>query len=149
MYEKQERLQAAIEIATEAHTGQYRDNGEPYILHPIRVMMKMDTVQERTVAVLHDVVEDSRIPFEELATKLDLTVSSEIMIVLVRLTHFQNKTYDEYIKNIARCPMARKIKIADLEDNLNLSGYARLDAKYEKRARKHFEAYRYLKSHRL
>ena len=53
-------LERAIQIAAEAHSGQFDKGGEPYILHPLRVMLRMQSNEERIVAVLHDVVEDSR-----------------------------------------------------------------------------------------
>ena len=51
-------LEKAIKIAVEAHTGQVDKGGNPYILHPLRVMLSLDREEERIVGILHDVVED-------------------------------------------------------------------------------------------
>ena len=59
-------LERAIEIAASAHRGQTDKGGQPYILHPIRVMLRMNTAEERIAAVLHDVVEDSEWTFDAL-----------------------------------------------------------------------------------
>jgi (p)ppGpp synthase/HD superfamily hydrolase len=125
------QLQTAIEIATKAHADQTDKQGLPYILHPLAVMngvvslgltprKKLDLVQLRIVAVLHDVVEDTEWTLEE----LDKTIGfSKIVIdALELLTHTKELSYAEYIDRIKNSnnEYARLVKLADLYHNSSL-----------------------------
>lgn len=107
----------AMNIAYNAHQGQFDKSGVPYIFHPIHVAEKMQTEKECIVALLHDVVEDSDITFEELATQF----SGDIIRALKLLTHDDSVPYMDYIENIKFDPIAKKVKLADLEHNSDLS----------------------------
>ena len=110
-------LQRAIEIAVEAHKGQTQKNELPYILHPLSLMLSMNTDEERIAAVLHDVVEDTQWTLDALATN---GFQPEVLKAIDYLTHKDGVSYDDYIDQIKLNPIARIVKLADLEDNMNL-----------------------------
>jgi (p)ppGpp synthase/HD superfamily hydrolase len=115
-------LDRAIAIAVEAHKGQLDKADKPYILHPLRLMFKMKTEEEMIVAVLHDVVEDcERWDFERLESE---GFNSEVIEALKLLTHNKKVSYDKYIEKIKTNRLALKVKIADLEDNLDIKRIA-------------------------
>ena len=111
-------LEKAISIAAQAHEGQRDKAGAPYILHPLRVMMKMATEAEQITAVLHDVVEDTDWTMERLRQEGFL---GEILAALDCLTRKNGEEYEKFIERVKRNPLAVKVKIADLEDNLDVS----------------------------
>lgn len=111
-------LEQAIELAVTHHKGQKDKAGKPYILHPLRVLTAMETEEEQIVAVLHDVVEDTVVTIEDL--KED-GFSENVLRVLRLLTKKPDDEYFKYVKRIANNAIARKVKLADLEDNMDLS----------------------------
>lgn len=112
-------LDKAIRIAVEAHTGQKTANGEPYILHPLHVMSKMRTEDERIVAVLHDVVEDTDITIGDLMAE---RFEPHIIIALSALYHPHGEPYlTEYIERVAQNWLAIQVKIEDLIHNMEVS----------------------------
>jgi len=110
-------LEKAIEIAAKAHAGQKRFNGEPYILHLLRVMAAVKTIDEKVVAVLHDVVEDTNITISNL---IDDGFSTSVIEAVSILTHNKNESYEEYINGITWNNIARNVKIADMKDNIDI-----------------------------
>ncbi len=115
-------LERAIAFATEAHAGQVDKLGEPYILHPLRVMLAVSP-EARRVAVLHDVVEDTRHLLSAVMKAVDL--DGDEFRALWTLTRRAGETYDEYIGVLlephlgsAVKRLAREVKVADLQDNL-------------------------------
>jgi len=143
-----DRLQKAIELAVKAHAGQYRDNGEPFILHPLRVMMGVDTLNKKIIAVLHDVIEDSNITFENIKTILELNICSDnkIIYALKLLTRYVDvgESYEQYIRTIGKNMLATEIKLADLTDNLDMKSYEKAGDLQVKRFKKHHRAYKEL-----
>lgn len=115
------KLDEAIILATQAHADQVDKGGAPYILHPLRVMMAMTTEQERIVAVLHDVVEDSDYALSDLAAAFGWDVYDAVDA----LTRRDGETYEAFIKRCAQNPIARRVKLADLADNMDLSRLGR------------------------
>jgi (p)ppGpp synthase/HD superfamily hydrolase len=111
-------LERAIAIALEAHAGQRDKAGDPYILHPLRVMLGVTTSDERVVAVLHDVVEDSTWTLDDLREEGFI---EEIVQAVDALSHREGESYDDFVRRSGACPLARRVKFADLEDNMNLS----------------------------
>jgi (p)ppGpp synthase/HD superfamily hydrolase len=110
-------LDEAILLAVKAHHGQTDRSGEPYILHPLRLMFRQNSTATRIAAVLHDVVEDTPVTFEQLA---DAGFSEEILDAVALLTHDPKDSYEEYVARIKTNPVARAVKLADLEDNMRL-----------------------------
>lgn len=139
MTEKIESLiEKAIRIALDAHHGQVDKSGRAYILHPLRVALAMKDDREFLAAVLHDVLEDSDYTSEDL---LRHGFPEEVVEAAVCLTHSDEEEYSEYIEKIKKNPIARQVKTADLQDNLNV---LRLNAFTEKdfeRIRKYHRAW--------
>jgi GTP diphosphokinase / guanosine-3',5'-bis(diphosphate) 3'-diphosphatase len=110
-------LEQAIQLAALAHRGQVDKNGEPYILHPLRVMMTIGSCpKRRIVAVLHDVLEDTHVTEQDLlAEGLDL----ELVEAVFALTRQDHETYREFIERIGKNPIATDVKLHDLRDNMD------------------------------
>ena len=111
-------LERAIEIATEAHRGQFDKAGNDYIGHPLRVMAAGRTTEEKIVGVLHDVVEDSDWTFERLAAE---GFSGEVVEALRCLTKLSgNEPYDKFIARVKTNKLAVAVKLNDLSDNMDI-----------------------------
>ncbi len=136
-------LEKAIRIAVEAHRGQRDKYGAPYILHPLRVMALVDTALEKTVAILHDVVEDSDWTFEELKTE---GFPPAVLAALEAVTKREGEAYEDFVKRSAGHPLARRIKLADLEDNMDVRRLPEVTEKDRERLQKYLKAYRLLKA---
>jgi hypothetical protein len=118
-------LNRAIAIAVEAHAGQRDQAGEPYILHPLRVMLAMGTDELRIVAVLHDVVEDS--PLWGIARLEGEGFAPSIIEAVRCLTKLPGEPYlSSFILRCGRNELARPVKIADVIDNGNENRLANL-----------------------
>ncbi len=130
-------LDKAILIASTAHQGQIDKAGEPYILHPLRVMFTRRTETERICAVLHDVIEDTNITLDYLKNE---GFSEDILSALDALTRRENETYDEFIDRILRNKIACYVKLADLSDNMDLTRIANPTKKDYKRIEKYRKA---------
>ena len=112
-------IERAIAIAAEAHSGQTDKAGQPYILHPLRVMLALETEAERIVGVLHDVVEDcERWNFERLRSE---GFSGDILVALDSVTARTGESYSDFVERAAQNPVGRRVKLADLRDNMDLS----------------------------
>ena len=111
-------LERAVAIAAEAHSGQVDKAGAPYILHPLRLMFAVGTLEERIVAVLHDVIEDSDWTAAALQEE---GFSDEVLAALDAVTRRESESYDEFVARAGRDPVARVVKLADLRDNSDLS----------------------------
>lgn len=107
----------ALEIAIIAHKGQKDLGGRDYIEHPKAVANLLET-DEKTVGYLHDVLEDTAITEEDLVT---MGISSEIVSAIKVLTKKRGEPYTEYIEQVKENELARKVKIADLQHNMDLS----------------------------
>ncbi len=128
-------LGKAIALAAEAHRDQVDRAGQAYILHPIRVMMRMDSDVEKMVAVLHDVVEDTDWTLEDLR---EAGFPDIVIEAVDGMTHREDETYTAYVKRASTNAIARKIKLADLEDNMNVRRVAHLtDEEVERLKRYH------------
>jgi (p)ppGpp synthase/HD superfamily hydrolase len=111
-------LELAISIAVEAHRGQTDKAGQPYILHPLRLMLSMKTEDERITAVLHDVIEDTNVT---LANLREQGLSDEVLKAIELLTRLPQDTYEAFIERLSINPLSRRVKMADLADNMNIS----------------------------
>ena len=135
-------LEKAIAIATEAHKGKTDRYGAPYILHPLRVMSRVDTDTEKTVAILHDVVEDTKWTFNDLRRE---GFPEAIVAALDCLTKRKGETYESLIDRAAANPLARRVKLADLEDNLDIRRMETVTVKDAERLSKYLAAWRKLR----
>ena len=113
-------LAKAIEIAASAHSTQKDKGGSPYILHPIRVMMSLNTEEEKIVGVLHDVVEDSEDwDFDRLREE---GFAEDIISALKSVTKQSDaENYEAFIERAGRNQIGRNVKIADIKDNLDIT----------------------------
>ncbi|WP_065260333.1 HD domain-containing protein [Pseudomonas bananamidigenes] len=114
-------LERAIAIAATAHAGQMDKGGAPYILHPLKVMLRMSSLEERIVAVLHDVVEDCGISLEDLRKE---GFSEEVLSAIESVTKLPGESYEDFVERAAQNPIGRVVKLADLEENSDLSRIA-------------------------
>lgn len=137
-------LDKAIRIAAKAHEGQKDKAGQPYILHPLRVMFSRKNDTERICAVLHDIIEDTDISIEYLREE---SFSQEVLTALDALTKRANESYDDFIGRVIENKIACHVKLSDLLDNMDLSrisnpteeDYKRVE-KYRKAADRIFES---------
>ncbi|MBT4684929.1 MAG: HD domain-containing protein [Candidatus Marinimicrobia bacterium] len=127
-------LERAIEIAVEAHKGQKDKAGNPYILHPLRLMFQMKTDNERMAAVLHDVVEDSDWTLDDLRKE---NFDNEVIDAVNLLTRDDNDSYEEFVQKAASNPISKAVKIADITDNLDLSRISKMTEKDVDRVKKY------------
>lgn len=114
-------LERAIAIAAEAHAGQFDKAGAAYILHPLKVMLSLNSEEERIAGVLHDVIEDSAWTVDDLRRE---GFSREILEALESVTRRKDETYAEFVQRAAENPVGRRVKLADLRDNCDLSRIA-------------------------
>ncbi|MDA9954352.1 hypothetical protein N9D61_08550 [Planktomarina sp.] len=129
-------LERAIEIAVSAHKGVFDKGGNPYILHPLRVMMSLTTKDEKIVGVLHDVVEDSEDwDFDKLKAE---GFSDTVLDSLRSVTKFsEDEDYDSFIQRGLDNSIGRAVKIADIKDNLDVTRIGELKDKDLKRLNKY------------
>ena len=111
-------LENAIAIAAKAHEGKVDKAGAPYILHPLRIMLRFSRNEERIVAALHDVVEDSDISLDALRQE---GFSDIIIDAINAVTKRTGEPYELFVQRAAANPIGRRVKLADLEDNSNMS----------------------------
>jgi (p)ppGpp synthase/HD superfamily hydrolase len=115
-------LERAIAIAAEAHAGQVDKAGAPYVLHPLRMMLSMSSIDERIVAALHDVCEDC--PRWTLDRLRSGGFSNRIIDAVRSVTRRDAEDYDDFVRRSAANPIGRRVKLADLHDNSDLSRIA-------------------------
>ena len=122
LYTPQTKL--AMDIAYNAHHGQRDKGGAPYVFHPFHLAEQMETEVEVTAALLHDVVEDTDWTFEGL---LEAGISTEVVEVLRFLTHPEGEPYMDYVRRLLPNPVARKIKLADIRHNGDMTRLSEAD----------------------
>ncbi|WP_047099187.1 HD domain-containing protein [Chryseobacterium lactis] len=136
-------LEKAISIATQAHAGQTDKSGKPYILHVLRVMMKGKTEDEMICGILHDLVEDTDWSFEKLKEE---GFPETVINALELVTRKNNERYSDFIERIAGNDLAIRVKLNDLEDNMDVRRLNKVLEKDAERLSKYIKAYNYLKS---
>ena len=138
----QEQLKKAIEIAISAHEGQLdTHNGRPYIEHPFRVMNAGHTLQEKIVGILHDVVEDTPWTIDKLAQE---GFSEEIVAAINAITHRDNESYDDFMLRVQANPIATRVKLNDLTDNMDIRRWEEIHYHELARLQKYLKAYKQL-----
>ena len=135
-------LDRAKAIATSAHDEQVDKAGKPYIEHPLRVMNMGKTVEEKIVGVLHDVVEDSEWTFEMLEKE---GMPKEVVDALKCVTKLsEDEDYDHFIARVKTNPLAVKVKLNDLKDNMDRTRRGKVTEKDLPRLNKYIRAYNQL-----
>lgn len=138
---KQPMLELALSIAMEAHRGQFDKAGVDYIEHPLYVASLVCTEDEKAVALLHDVIEDSPFTAEELLLAgLPETVVTAIQV----LSKKNGQDYQTYLETVKSNPLARVVKLADLKHNSDLSRLSSVTEKDLERLEKYKKAIDYL-----
>jgi (p)ppGpp synthase/HD superfamily hydrolase len=136
-------VEKAIALAVEAHAGEVDKQGKPYILHPLHLMMQMETAEEMITAVLHDVVEDTPTTLEDLRQQ---GFPEAVLEALALLTHDTASTsYKEYVAAVKPNPLARKVKLADLAHNMDVRRLPEMGMKDYGRLEKYRRAWDTLK----
>jgi (p)ppGpp synthase/HD superfamily hydrolase len=110
-------LEEAIALAVEAHRGQKEKADQPYILHVLRVMFRLDTEHEQMAGVLHDVVEDTPYTLDDLRR---LGYPEPVVTAVDCLTRREDESYEQFVERAGAHPIARRVKLADLEDNMDI-----------------------------
>ena len=136
-------LATALLIAAQAHNGQTRRNNLPYLLHPFRVMLRMGSEEEMIIAILHDVIEDTDVTIDDLRAQ---GFNEDILEAIDLLTKKDGVDYAAYLETVAANPLARRVKIADLCDNMNVREIPDLQESDLKRLDKHHKALRKLEN---
>jgi len=134
-------LENAIRIAVAAHQGQVDRAGQPYILHPLRVMARCQSQDEKIVAILHDVVEDTKLTFDDLKKE---GFSAEIIQALDCVTKREGEPYEDFVRRSAGNRVAARVKLADLEDNMDLKRNEQVTPEDLPRLNKYLMAHRFL-----
>ncbi|WP_300120696.1 HD domain-containing protein [uncultured Enterococcus sp.] len=133
--------QQALAIAKDAHKGQVDKAGVDYIQHPLFVASLVEGELAKTVALLHDVVEDSDWTLEDLRKE---GLPEEVVQAVGIITKKRNENYEEYILRVKQNPLARQVKLADLQHNSDLSRLANVTDRDRKRVAKYQKAIAYL-----
>lgn len=137
-------LESAIAIAVEAHKGQTDKAGRPYMLHPLRMMLRLTDEIDMIVAALHDVVEDTDWTMDRLRER---GFSETVLAALDGVTNRAGETYEDFIERAACNPISRRVKLADLEDNMDVRRMSTITEKDSARLNKYLRAWRRLHVH--
>ena len=130
-------LTEAIILAAQAHEGQLDKGGHPYIFHPLRLMLQLESEKDRIIAILHDVIEDTDWTLDKLREE---GFSEEIVSVIDSLSRREEENYEEYIGRLMRDPTACRIKLLDLRDNRDLTRIRVESADVRERVKKYQRA---------
>lgn len=133
--------QQALAIAKDAHKGQVDKAGVAYIHHPLYVASLVEGELAKTIALLHDVVEDSGWTLEDLRKE---GLPEEVVQAVGILTKKRNENYEEYILRVKQNPLARQVKLADLQHNSDLSRLANVTDRDRERVAKYQKAIAFL-----
>lgn len=136
-------LEDAILLAAQAHHGQRDKNGQPYILHPLRVMFRLESETEKIVGVLHDVVEDTKYTRDDLRK---MGYSETILQALDGVTKREGESYADFVLRAKANPVARKVKLADLEDNMDVRRLSSVTPKDMERLSRYRKAWSVLRN---
>ncbi len=131
----------AILLIFDRHAGQLDKSGIPYVTHPLHVAESMTDEDSTCAALLHDIVEDTGMTFEELRS---MGFSERVVNALRYLTHEDGVDYYDYVRHIAENPLALQVKLADLRHNADLTRLTTVTEKDLRRAEKYRRCIAYL-----
>ena len=135
------KTKAALKLCFEAHKNQTDKSGMPYVFHPFHLAEQMKDEETTIAALLHDVIEDTDYTIADLE---QMGFSPDVLEALKLLTHNDDTPYMEYVAKIKDNPIAKAVKLADLEHNSDLSRLDTIDEKALKRKKKYSQAIRLL-----
>ena len=127
----------ALKVCFEAHKDQVDKSGAPYVFHPFHLAEQMKDEKTTIVALLHDVIEDTEYTFEDLR---NMGFDNEVIEALMLMTRNKDIPYMDYVAKIKHNPIAKAVKLADLQHNSDLSRLDVVDEKALKRKEKYSEA---------
>ena len=130
-------LERAIALAAIAHEGQIDKAGAPYILHVLRVMLRLTTPEERMAAALHDVVEDCGWTLDRLRAE---GFPEEVIAGIDAVTRRDSESYEEFVLRAKAHPIGRRVKMADLEDNSDVTRLSEITERDQARLDKYRRA---------
>jgi (p)ppGpp synthase/HD superfamily hydrolase len=131
----------ALRIAIRAHEGQKDKGGRDYVTHPIRVASRCKGLQAKTVALLHDTLEDTSVTVDELRGQ---GFPEEIIEAVEAVTKRKGERYEAFIERLAGNPLAREVKMADLEDNMDIRRLEEITDRDVTRLRTYLRAWKFL-----
>lgn len=131
----------AMRICYAAHEGQMDKSGVPYVFHPIHLAEQMETEEEICTALLHDVVEDTKWTLAELEAE---GFPASVLDAVRLLTREKDVPYMAYIERLSGNQIARKVKLADLEHNSDLTRLIEVTERDLRRQEKYFLAKEFL-----
>ena len=134
-------IETSLQIALRAYAGKTDKAGREYILHPLRVMAKMNTDLERSAALLHDVLEDSDLTAGELLAE---GIPAEVVEAIQYLSKNEGEDYQNFVARAKRNKIAAKVKLADIEDNIDVLRLSSLNESDFARIKKYHTAWRLL-----
>ena len=134
-------FEIALRIAVEAHMGQRDKNGMPYILHPLAVASKVDGLELKTIAILHDTIEDTDVTAEYLRSE---GFPEDVIRAVLSVTKQEGDNYKDFVCRAAENVIGREVKIADLEDNMDIRRLKTISDDDVERLRKYLGAWQYL-----
>ena len=140
---KQSQSEKAYKIAKKAHLGQVDKAGEAYIKHPEKVASFVKTDEEKAVAYLHDIIEDTELTLEDLGK---YGFSKEVIEAVDIITKKRGEDYQSYLNSVKKNKLARAVKLADLRHNSDLTRLAKVTEKDIKRKEKYQKAIDFLNS---
>ena len=140
---KQSQSEKAYEIAKKAHLGQVDKAGEDYIKHPEKVASFVETDEEKAVAYLHDVIEDTELTLEDLH---EYEFSKEVIEAVDIITKKKGEDYQSYLNSVKKNKLARAVKLADLRHNSDLTRLTKVTEKDIERKEKYQKAIDFLNS---
>ena len=141
-YANQELMLRAIDLASTKHLSQTDKAGKPYLGHVARVAYEYcESDEERIVAMLHDLIEDTDVTAEQLRKE---GFPDEVVDAVVAITRREGEDYDAYIERVALTPLACQVKIADLRDNMDITRFDTLTDEDLQRLKKYHRSWRRL-----
>lgn len=137
-------IETTLALSLQAHIGQRDRAGEAYIKHPLRVMHQLHTEEEQATALLHDVLEDSTLTSADLR---DAGIPERVIEAVELLTRQEgDRDYSAYLERVKTNPIARAVKLADLNDNLRVTRLQSLKVTDLHRVNKYLHAKRFLEA---
>lgn len=133
----------ALKLCFQAHKDQTDKSGMPYVFHPFHLAEQMENEREVTVALLHDVIEDTPYTLDDL---MKMGFDQTVIEAIERMTHDDGVSYMEYVARIKTNALARKVKLADLRHNSDLTRLDTLDESARMRVEKYARAIKLLES---
>ena len=131
----------ALKIAIKAHEGQKDKSGREYIMHPIRVAERCKSPKAKIVALLHDTIEDTEVTPASLKEQ---GFPDEIIDGILSVTKQEGETYEEFVRRVAKNPIGKEVKQADLEDNMDIRRLKEITDEDADRLRKYLSAWQYI-----